>query len=1161
MSSLSWSILLTFSIVFCIFNEVNADCKYTGELTNEFGEASGKATCSVLSSNCIAQSYVASTSGWIVAIETIATVTGTSQMKLQLLNSSQQVIFTSQNVAVSSSNTIIRVFDVSPPIYQTAGSTYYINPQAVSALAIKVDCYTNNPFPNGTQAKVCGTTDGVLTTDYLFRVVLESFDDTDSDGTRDCEDDCPTNPLLVTPKTLYRDLDGDGYGNATDTISTCLDSVVGYTTSNTDCNDNCNLCFPGQTFYQDLDNDKFGSNVTTIACTIPLGYVRNNKDCNDSNSNVNPNATEICDHLDNNCNYLIDENVTTQFYRDFDNDGFGNISISIWDCTPPAGYVRVYGDCNNTNSAIHPNATEVCDFIDNNCDGFIDENLLVTFYQDADQDGFGNNSIIVETCFAPAGYTNIGGDCNDTAAAINPNAVEICDYIDNNCNAEIDEGLWVTSYLDSDRDTYGNASTSFTGCTVPTNYVLNSDDCDDFNANVHPNMVETCNDIDDNCNSIIDELVKITYYVDNDNDAYGNSSDSILACTLPVGYVGVGGDCNDTDPLVKGKVQYRSNTINETTGDYEFVLACYAPVGFSLVSELNGAGSGGDTAAVGVGAGIGSVVGILIVVLILVLYRKRKNEEIGRKRLESVSSNSSNAWMGTVGSLGRKPSGFEITLDSESMALLDVFSGKWQINRDWIDLKECIGEGEFGKVYVAFLNRPGKDDAESPTKVAVKMVHSDATLKERNDFLREASIMKDFSHDNVIRLVGAVTSDPSKVLIVIEFAHHGDLKKYIRASEIVDEAYSAANPNSPLSTVTVAQMMSFAADIARGMEYLASLHFVHRDLAARNCMIAEPEPGKLVCKVADFGMSRDIYESDYYKKAGTDKVPLRWMAPEALSLRKYSEKTDVWSYGITCFEIFSVGALPYGSVPTSDLLDYLLAGKRISRPRGCPFSMYTVMSVCWQTNPQNRPRFSTIAKAMSEAEKDYEIAPPSLSKYTSLGALPSTFSESGEGELSDVSLTHAMNGDFSQLTSSVEGKDQMLRGLHGGSHDSLSNIASPAGPINPNKSPSSPTSNEYYLTQDAQFSPMEARARLASITPSHSSAGSTPASPALNRARLASVAVASDSKTKLNDVGIEMTVVPESESPYVVPQDTRIMLEPQEGSAESAYLNDAGDAV
>jgi len=172
---------------------------------------------------------------------------------------------------------------------------------------------------------------------------------------------------------------------------------------------------------------------------VPAGYTSNKADCNDKDATINPNAKEICDGIDNNCNGKIDDGATTTFYEDADKDGFGNALKTKQDCSAPLGFVSNNKDCNDSDKTINPSAIEVCDEIDNNCNTKIDEGGTTSFYRDKDGDGFGDAANTAIACDAPTGYVNNKADCNDADKNIHPDASEICDGLDNNCNTKIDD--------------------------------------------------------------------------------------------------------------------------------------------------------------------------------------------------------------------------------------------------------------------------------------------------------------------------------------------------------------------------------------------------------------------------------------------------------------------------------------------------------------------------------------------------------------------------------------------------------------------------------------------------------------------------------------------------------------------------------------------------
>ncbi|GCC19960.1 hypothetical protein chiPu_0021219 [Chiloscyllium punctatum] len=222
------------------------------------------------------------------------------------------------------------------------------------------------------------------------------------------------------------------------------------------------------------------------------------------------------------------------------------------------------------------------------------------------------------------------------------------------------------------------------------------------------------------------------------------------------------------------------------------------------------------------------------------------------------------------------------SVNPEYFSAADMYvPDEWEVPREKITMTRELGQGSFGMVYEGVAKGVVKGDPE--TRVAIKTVNESATMRERIEFLNEASVMKEFNCHHVVRLLGVV-SQGQPTLVIMELMTRGDLKSYLRSLRPDAEN----NPGQPPPTLK--KMTQMAGEIADGMSYLNANKFVHRDLAARNCMVAED----YTVKIGDFGMTRDIYETDYYRKGGKGLLPVRWMSPESLKDGVFTTHSDVW---------------------------------------------------------------------------------------------------------------------------------------------------------------------------------------------------------------------------------------------------------------------------
>ena len=423
--------------------------------------------------------------------------------------------------------------------------------------------------------------------DYNCDGVVEYADD-DGDGWARCEDCDDLNPDVSPAGTeICNGLDDDCDGEADPTSS-----------------------FDVLPFYEDADADGYGNkDSVTDACAAPTGYTDDTTDCDDTRADVHPGLTEICDDLnaDEDCNGNADDadpgvDVSTfgAFFTDADFDTYGDDASVVKQCDSPPGVVAVGGDCRDTDAnfypgapetdcadpndyncdgsvaytdadgdayaaciecddsdaAVNPGAVEICNGIDDDCDGVTDPDTATdtaTWYADNDSDGFGDPAVTFDSCTAPTGYVADSTDCDDAAPTTYPGADEYCNLIDDDCDGVIDPTTAIdalTWYADADADTYGDPAATTPACTQPVGFVADLTDCDDTSDDVFPGATEFCNGIDDDCDTVVDPATSfdsVTWYEDADADTYGDPASTALDCAAPTGFVGDGTDCDDTD--------------------------------------------------------------------------------------------------------------------------------------------------------------------------------------------------------------------------------------------------------------------------------------------------------------------------------------------------------------------------------------------------------------------------------------------------------------------------------------------------------------------------------------------------------------------------------------------------------------------------------------
>lgn len=337
----------------------------------------------------------------------------------------------------------------------------------------------------------------------------------------------------------------------------------------------------------------------------------------------------------------------------------------------------------------------------------------------------------------------------------------------------------------------------------------------------------------------------------------------------------------------------------------------------------------------------------------------------------NTSTKNSNMWQTSDGKvllpsyLEDNPAYFSTTqlLKSESLKTSNMFENNF-ISNHKIKKGTRIGNGHFGEVYKGTYN-----SSYGPQEVAIKIPKvtwfgccSPCEVESLKSFFAEAEITLGFEHQNVLSCLGISIGPIGEPWMIVEFMRYGDLANVLRTNSGVLSLQSSDSP-----TLEMIDLLRISYQIAVGMQYLTTQHFTHRDLAARNCLIGE----NFLVKISDFGLTRDIYSNEYYKIFGTEKLlPIRWMAPESITYGKFTHETDVWSYGVLLWEIFTFGKVPYYLLSNKEVMEAVSLGQHLDPPEGCPNVVKHLMLSCWELIPNNRITFSDIVYSLSEDNTD-----------------------------------------------------------------------------------------------------------------------------------------------------------------------------------------------
>lgn len=343
--------------------------------------------------------------------------------------------------------------------------------------------------------------------------------------------------------------------------------------------------------------------------------------------------------------------------------------------------------------------------------------------------------------------------------------------------------------------------------------------------------------------------------------------------------------------------------------------------------------SGGGAAPMAAGAGAGVL--ILILVIVIVVVRRRRGRSVANS--DQTSNQRTLPSFETHNPLFTLPPVDKATEDHYQVPVSKSF------NPIHLRLGRVLGRGHFGEVYEGVAT--GIVDGEAETLVAAKVLLPNAPPAQRAEFLDEIRIMGTMSHARVVALLGVCRSEPT--ILIQELVANGNLKTFLETARAASSASRAV--------VGAARLLQFAMDIAEGLAYIASLDIVHRDVAARNVLVTCDHR----CKIADFGLAR-VLDQSHYEAATHRSLPIRWLAPEAASRQLFSVASDVWAFGVTLWEICSLGLTPYPGMKNATVLAALSTGYRMPRPAYVSEALYSVLAQAWAAAPADRPSFPAL---------------------------------------------------------------------------------------------------------------------------------------------------------------------------------------------------------
>ena len=327
------------------------------------------------------------------------------------------------------------------------------------------------------------------------------------------------------------------------------------------------------------------------------------------------------------------------------------------------------------------------------------------------------------------------------------------------------------------------------------------------------------------------------------------------------------------------------------------------------------------------------IITVAVVVVMVLLSRRILRKEMTTVQLEGMSGN--NAYM----------------MKTAKTPFDDLKEYNMEYNYPSLEVVSELGQGAFGCVFKAKAPGLKREDVE-PEFVAVKTL-KDSEMSEA--FCNEVKVAVRFNHPNIVLLL-AICSTSAQKCMIFEYMDLGGLDSLLRNSDPDNETLTLTEREAKV-LITPSDFLSCSLQVARGVAYLAEQKYVHRDIASRNCLV----DSNLVIKIGDFGLSRELSSMDYYRMGGTQACrPVRWMPPEALLFGKFTTQSDVWSFGVLMWEIYTLGHQPYKGMSNHEVIDSIKASRILECPALCPASVYNIMKVCWTRSPVKRPNMEVV---------------------------------------------------------------------------------------------------------------------------------------------------------------------------------------------------------